>query len=173
MSKIKFVKTEFPGIFLVETKLFIDERGGLTKYFQSDLFHKFLFSIDDVYTTISSRDVIRGMHHQIDPYGQMKLVSCLSGAFYDVAVDLRFGSPTYNKIFTYKLESLNNISILIPAGFSHGTYSVEDNSIMLSICSGKYMPEYESGFNMHSLGLPFVSKEATISEKDKRFPNLF
>jgi len=171
MSIIKFLKTDFPDVFLVETNLFIDERGELTKYFQSDLFDKLPFSVDDVYTTRSSRDVIRGMHHQISPYGQMKLISCLAGAFYDIAVDLRFDSPTYNKIFSYELDSRKKISILIPAGFSHGTYSLDDNSIMLSICSGKYLPEYESGFNMHSLKLPFVSKKAICSEKDKKLPS--
>jgi len=166
MNKIKLIKTDFFGLYLVETKLFLDARGSLQKYFESDLFSQIGFSVDDIYTTKSHRDVIRGMHHQIEPYGQVKFVSCLAGSFFDVALDLRRESKTYGKVFTCKLESSKNLSIIVPSGFSHGTYSLQDDSIMLSICSGQYIPHQESGFNMRSLNLPFVKKNATLSEKD-------
>jgi dTDP-4-dehydrorhamnose 3,5-epimerase len=158
-------------LYLVETKLFLDARGSLQKYFESDLFSKLDFSVDDIYTTHSHRNVIRGMHHQIEPYGQVKFVSCVAGSFFDVALDLRRKSKTYGKVFTCKLESSKNLSVIVPSGFSHGTYSLQDDSIMLSICSGQYIPHQESGFNMRSLNLPFVKKNATLSEKDILLPD--
>ena len=90
------------------------------------------------------------MHHQNEPHGQTKIISCLTGSFYDVAIDLRENSETYLKIFTYKLTHLSDESILVPSGFSHGIYTLEDKTLMLSICSGQYLPDYETGFNMHS-----------------------
>ena len=77
----------------------------------------------------------------------------------------------YGKYFCLKLSAEQNTSILIPAGFSHGTYSLEDDTVMLSICSGPYMPEKEGGFSMASLRLPFYKDSAITSDKDIMLPN--
>jgi dTDP-4-dehydrorhamnose 3,5-epimerase len=116
--------------------------------------------------------VIRGLHHQKAPYGQAKLVSCLSGSFVDVAVDLREGSQTFGKVFSYKLVAGSNDALLIPAGFSHGTLSLEDNTTMLSICSGRYMPEHEAGVDMKSIELPFDTTMSIVSIKDRALPDI-
>jgi dTDP-4-dehydrorhamnose 3,5-epimerase len=130
------------------------------------------FKVDDIYTTTSNKNTIRGIHHQKAPYGQAKLVTCLSGSFVDVAVDLRYGSQTYGKVFLYKLVAGSDDALLIPAGFSHGTLSLDDNTTMLSICSGRYMPEHEAGINMKSIDLPYDTSMSMISIKDRALPDI-
>jgi dTDP-4-dehydrorhamnose 3,5-epimerase len=169
---MEYKKTKFSDLIILKNKIFQDERGHLIKYFYSDFFIKFNFSVDDIYTTTSHNDVIRGMHHQKHPYGQAKLVSCLTGSFLDIAADLRKDSQTFGEVFTHKLVAGSTEALLIPAGFSHGTLSLEDNTTMLSICSGKYMPEHEMGIDMRSIKLPYCTKMSTISNKDSHLPTL-
>jgi len=169
---MKYEETDFKDLLLIKNNIFEDLRGNLTKFFFSDFFKKFNFKVDDIYSTTSSKNVVRGLHHQKSPYGQSKLVTCLSGSFVDIAVDLREKSQTYGRIFTYKLQSGSCDSLLIPSGFSHGTFSLEDGTTMLSICSGIYLPEHESGIDMKSIDLPFDMELAVISEKDKSLPSI-
>ena len=169
---MKYTETEFKDLMILKNRFFHDDRGFLTKFFYSDFFVKLNFRVDDIYTTTSHKDVIRGLHHQKAPYGQAKLVSCLSGSFVDVAIDLREGSQTFGKVFSYKLVAGNNDALLIPAGFSHGTLSLEDNTTMLSICSGRYMPEHEAGVDMKSIELPYDTTMSIVSIKDCALPNI-
>ena len=167
-----YSKTEFKDLLIIKYRNFNDYRGNLKKYFYSAFFDELNFKVDDVYTTNSNKNIIRGMHHQINPYGQAKLISCISGSFLDIAIDLRSESNTYGKIFQHVLNNDCNESILVPAGFSHGTFSFEDNTTMLSICSGNYLPEYESGIRMKTLSLDFNISDGIESEKDKALPCL-
>jgi dTDP-4-dehydrorhamnose 3,5-epimerase len=173
---MKFREQKLKGLFVFDLNEFKDDRGMLTKYFYSDLFNKFNFQVDDIYTTVSHENVVRGLHHQITPYGQAKLVTCLSGEFWDISVDLRKESKTYGEQFSYKLSAGKAESLLVPAGFSHGTVSLESGTVMLSICSGKYMPEHEAGINISSLNLDFLPgncvESLVISPKDKHLPPL-
>jgi len=164
----KFIATPsaFEGLVIIEKTSFRDERGVLLKHFQSDFEYFLGTAIDDIYTTTSHRNVVRGCHHQTDPYGQIKIVTCLRGSFWDVAIDLREQSATYKKVFTYHLDESSDISLLIPRGFSHGTYSTSDCTTMLSACAGKYLPEAESGILMSSLDLGFYTASAIVSKKD-------
>jgi dTDP-4-dehydrorhamnose 3,5-epimerase len=167
-----YTETEFKDLLILKNKSFHDFRGQLTKYFYSDFFVKLNFRVDDIYTTTSNKDTIRGLHHQKEPYGQAKLVSCLSGSFVDFAVDLRDGSKTYGKIFSYKLIAGSDDALLIPAGFSHGTLALEDNTTMLSICSGRYLPEHEAGINMKSIEMTYDTSMSKISVKDQALPDI-
>ena len=172
-SKFKFVSTEFDNLFIVKYEKFGDKRGFLTKYFQeSEGFFK-NFTVDDIYSTHSNENVVRGMHHQTSGFGQCKYVTCLAGEFWDIAVDLREESRTFKKTFTYKLDPESLVSLIIPPGFSHGTYSTKNNTVMLSVCSGEYLPEKESGLLMSSLNLPFYSdRDAVVSVKDLNLKEL-
>jgi len=169
---MNYEETEFKNLILIKNNVFKDLRGNLTKFFYSDFFKRFDFKVDDIYATTSKKNVVRGIHHQENPYGQVKLVTCLSGEFLDIAVDLRVGSATFGKVFTYKLKSGSCDALLIPSGFSHGTLSLDEDTTMLSICSGRYMPEHESGIDIKSLDLPFDLSAAIISEKDMGLPDL-
>lgn len=169
---MKFTEQKFKNLFVFELNEFKDDRGMLSKYYYSDLFNKFNFQVDDIYTTVSHENVVRGMHHQVAQYGQAKLVTCLSGKFWDISIDLRIDSNTYGQQFAYQLCSEKAESLLVPAGFSHGTVSLESGTVMLSICSGKYMPQHEAGININSLNLDFLSKKCVeslvVSAKDKQ-----
>jgi dTDP-4-dehydrorhamnose 3,5-epimerase len=169
---MEYTETEFKDLIILKNRFFPDDRGYLAKYFYSDFFVKFNFKVDDIYTTTSHKNVIRGLHHQKAPYGQAKLVSCLSGSFVDVSVDLREGSQTFAKVFSYKLVAGANDALLIPAGFSHGTLSLEDNTTMLSICSGRYMPEHEAGIDMKSIDLAYDASMSIVSIKDRALPDI-
>ena len=169
---MKYTETEFNGLVVLKNRSFEDDRGCLTKFFYSDFFAKFDFRVDDIYKTTSHKNVVRGLHHQQAPHGQAKLVSCLSGSFLDVAVDLRDFSHTYGKVFSYKLIAGSDDALLIPAGFSHGTLSLEDNTTMLSICSGRYMPEHEAGVNIRSIELPYDTSMSILSVKDQALPSI-
>jgi len=169
---MQILETKFKDLLVFENNIFSDKRGELRKYFISDIFTDIDFKIDDIYTTSSKNNVIRGMHHQIQPHGQSKLVSCLKGSFIDVALDLRKDSMTYGEHFTYELKSKENKAVLVPPGFSHATISLADDTIMLSICSGKYLPQYENGVDVRSIGLDMDLSRCIISEKDTSLPTL-
>lgn len=167
-----YANTDFKDLIVLKNRSFKDDRGSLVKFFYSDFFVKLNFRVDDIYTTTSNKNIIRGVHHQKAPYGQAKLITCLSGSFIDVGVDLRPDSETYGKVFSYKLVAGSDDTVLLPAGFSHGTLSLEDNTTMLSICSGRYLPEHEAGINMKSIDLPYDTSMSIISIKDRALPDL-
>jgi len=171
MKKFTIRETDHSGIYIVKRQGFFDNRGSLEKFYQKDIFDNLEFCVSDIYTTKSDKDVVRGMHHQRGEFGQKKLITCLSGAFMDVVIDLRPNSKMYGKTYTKLLKETDNLSLLISSGFSHGTYSLTDNAVMLSVCSGAYLPEYEEGFNMKSLKLPFYETYAVVSEKDLMYPD--
>jgi dTDP-4-dehydrorhamnose 3,5-epimerase len=163
--------TKFSDLVIVERRVFKDLRGELDKIFEENYVNS-QFVISDVYTTKSNKSVVRGLHYQIGTYGQAKLVSCLNGRFLDIAVDLRPRSLTFGEVFCRELSSDQPASILIPAGFAHGTYSLEDGTYVLTMCEGKYLPEYEAGIDMRSLGLNIDFTNSIISEKDKILPDV-
>lgn len=171
MKKFTISETDHNGIYMIERKVFLDDRGSLEKFYQKDIFDHLGFCVSDIYTTKSDKNVVRGMHHQSGRFGQEKLITCLSGAFFDVVIDLRENSKMYGKIYTKLLKEGDNLSLLISSGFSHGTYALTDNTVMLSVCSGAYLPEYEEGFNMKSLKLPFYETHSIVSEKDLMYPD--
>jgi dTDP-4-dehydrorhamnose 3,5-epimerase len=173
MTKFKIENTTHPGIYIVKRLLFNDNRGALEKYYQKDIFDLYGFIASDIYTTVSNKNVVRGMHHQVGVHSQAKLISCTSGAFYDISIDLRVDSEFYGKTYYQLLKGGDHKSLLIMPGFSHGTYALENHSVMLSICSGPYLPEFEQGFNMKSLNLPFYNEQAIVSNKDLSYPNIF
>lgn len=165
-------KTEFQDLFLIKRSQFEDTRGSLRKLFFLDFFQKIDFHVDDIYITTSKKHAVRGLHHQIDPFGQAKMISCLRGSFIDIAVDLRKGSSTHKQAYVKTLTEGDSLSILVPAGFSHGTYSLEDGSSMLSICSGEYMPEHERGISIRSISQFSEDQKLILSNKDMALPML-
>jgi dTDP-4-dehydrorhamnose 3,5-epimerase len=166
------ISTSFAGVYIYSRNKFSDNRGHLEKLFMPYAFLDIQFSVDDAYLAISQKaDTIRGLHAQKNPFGQYKLVTCTTGQMFDVALDLREDSATFGHVFTHKLDSKKSESVLIPPGFAHGVYSLEDNTTMLSLCSRPYLPEHEFGISMLDLDLDFVRESAVIvSEKDRILP---
>ncbi len=148
----RFIVTELPliGLKLVERKSLGDSRGFLSRLFCSEElviagWSQPIAQITHTYTV--KKGVVRGMHYQIPPYAEMKLVSCIEGQVWDVAVDLRFGSPTFLHWHAELLSAINNRSLLIPEGFAHGFQTLTDDVTLLYSHSAAHCTEAERALN--------------------------
>jgi dTDP-4-dehydrorhamnose 3,5-epimerase len=173
-----FVSTDFPGLFIFEPVVFEDARGY---FYESYNFKVFLTQglKDDYVQDNQSRSaygVVRGLHYQLEPYAQTKLVRALSGRILDVAVDIRKGSPTYGKYFSIELSGDNKKELYIPKGFAHGFSVLSETAEVMYKCDAFYNKESEAGlvFNDPLLGIDWKipEKDAVVSEKDRVLPQL-
>ena len=150
-----------------------DNRGGFTKILEKDVFYEAgtEFSVQETFTSNSMKNVIRGLHFQ-NPNPQAKLVSVVSGRVWDVIVDLRPECTSFKMWEAYELSAENNLSIYVPRGFAHGFASLEDNTVMLYQCDGKYEKDADTGivYNDPDIGIkwPIDSDKVICSERDKK-----
>lgn len=171
-----FHVTEFPGLFLYEPKVFEDNRGYFFESYNEKEFSYANLSYDWVQDNQSKSQygVIRGLHYQQEPFAQAKLVRVLSGLIWDVAVDIRVGSPTYGKIFGVELSAENKLQALIPKGFAHGFSVLTENVEVLYKCDNYYNKESEGSIIWNDPELAIDWKipveKAIISEKDTKHP---
>jgi len=119
-----------------------------------------------------SRGTIRGMHYQKAPYAEDKIVQCLSGAIFDVALDLRPSSPTFGKWYGIELTDDNDTMLLVPKGCAHGFQALKDNTVVQYFVSQYYSPEAEGGIRWDdpAFGISWPIKRAVLSEKDSSWP---
>ena len=171
-----FNKTEIEGVFVIEPKVFGDNRGFFMEtYKQSDFEEaglKYNFIQDN--QSRSHKGVLRGLHYQ-KKYPQAKLVRVIQGEVFDVAVDLRKGSPTYGKWIGAILSAENKKMFLIPRGFAHGFLVLSDTAEFVYKCDEVYHPEDEGGimWNDPDVGISWpLEGEPSLSEKDKVHPLL-
>lgn len=173
---MKVVETGFEGLFVLEPRVFADERGYFFESFNSQTFKSSGLDFDWVQDnqSHSMRGVIRGLHFQKPPYAQTKLIRVLKGEILDVVVDLRHDMPTYGKSFSVVLSSQNNLQLLVPKGFAHGFSVLSEEADVLYKCDALYNKESESGilFNDALLGIDWqLTKDKMIlSEKDLVLP---
>ena len=175
MGKFKFNKTEIDGVFVIEPTVYGDERGYFmetyseVEFLAAGLNYKF---VQDNQSS-SRRGVLRGLHFQKE-HPQAKLVRVLSGEVFDVAVDLREGSPTFGKWVGELLSAENKKQLMIPRGFAHGFLVVSETAEFAYKCDDSYHPEDEGGVMYESCGIlwPKVDGELTLSEKDLKHPKL-
>jgi dTDP-4-dehydrorhamnose 3,5-epimerase len=149
-----------------------DERGFLSRIFCPEELKTFgwlgeIRQINHTYTSL--RGTVRGMHYQIPPYSEIKLVTCIKGEIFDVVVDLRNGSPTFLKCHVELLSEKNSKSIIIPKGFAHGYQSLSDDVEMLYCHSESYLPKYEAGLNPKDqrLAINWPLSITQISKRDE------
>lgn len=150
MNRFSVTDTAIPGLKLVERKMFGDERGFLSRLFCSDelLAVGWTRPIAQINHTLTVQcGTVRGLHYQRVPHAEAKLVSCLRGRVWDVAVDLRPDSPTYLAWFGANLSRENGCALLIPEGVAHGFQTLCDDVEMLYCHSAAYAPEFESGID--------------------------
>lgn len=144
---MKVIKTPIDGLVIIEPKLFRDERGYFFESFNQEEFEekvtKTTFVQDN--ESHSTYGVLRGLHFQKPPYEQAKLVRCTKGAVYDVAVDLREGSPTYKQHYGVILSEWNNRQFFLPRGFAHGFLVLTEEATFQYKCDNKYNKESEGG----------------------------
>jgi len=175
MGKFKFNPTKIEGVFVVEPEVFGDERGYFMETYSAEEFKAAGLDYDFVQDNQSSsrKGVLRGLHFQ-KQHPQAKLVRVISGEVFDVAVDLRAGSPTYGEWVGELLSAENKKQLMIPRGFAHGFLVVSDKAEFVYKCDDVYHPEDEGGVMYDSCGIewPEIDGEKILSEKDMKHPKL-
>ncbi|WP_405183473.1 dTDP-4-dehydrorhamnose 3,5-epimerase [Nocardia sp. NBC_01377] len=135
-----------PGAWVVTPRQFRDERGAFVESFKASEFEKATgrpFELCQVNCSVSAAGVLRGIHYTEDPPGQAKYVTCVRGAFLDVVVDLRPGSPTYGRWDSVLLDDVDRRSVFLSEGLGHAILSLEDQSTVTYLCSLEYTPEFD------------------------------
>lgn len=175
---MEITKTAIDGVLIIEPRAFADDRGffmetyNKERYLQSGVDGEFVQ--DNV--SVSKKGTLRGLHYQAPPFAQGKLVQVLRGSVMDVAVDIRFGSPTFGNYVSVELSAENKKQFWIPAGFAHGFVALEDDTIFSYKCTNIYAPEHDRGVLWNDTHIniewPFPEAELLISDKDKKQPSL-
>ncbi|MFO8235836.1 MAG: dTDP-4-dehydrorhamnose 3,5-epimerase [Bacteroidales bacterium] len=173
---MEILKTEIPDLYQIQPKVFEDNRG----YFFESYNQKKFKEIQLYYTFVqdnesfSSYGTIRGLHYQLAPHAQTKLVRVISGKILDVAVDIRENSATFGKWVSTILSEKNKTQLLIPKGFAHGFSVLSEKAVVFYKCDDFYQPEYERGINLRDKKLnidwQINPEEAIVSPKDKVLP---
>lgn len=173
-----FYTTGFPGLQIFEPIVYEDNRGYFFESYNEKIFQQ--QGLDTRFVqdnqSGSSYGVIRGLHYQINPHAQAKLVRVLSGAILDIAVDIRKNSPTYAKVFSIELSGENKKQLFVPAGFAHGFSVLSEKANVFYKCDNFYNKECESGirFNDPTLKIDWriPLEKLIVSEKDQQLPLL-
>lgn len=170
---MEVVSTDIEGVFIIEPRVFRDERGYFFESYSQREFEQKIGPVNFVQDNESKSTfgVVRGLHYQLPPYTQSKLVRCVRGRVLDIAVDLRKGSSTYGKHTAVELSEENHRQFFIPKGFAHGFAVLSDEAVFQYKCDEFYHPEAEGGIQIMdpSLGidLHLDPSEIIMSEKDK------
>jgi len=171
-----FIQTPIRDLLVFEPKIFEDSRGHFFESYNLKTFQAEGINIDFVQDNQSSSNygVIRGLHYQLNPYAQVKLIRVLAGSILDVAVDIRKGSPTFGKSFSVELSAENKKQLFIPSGFAHGFSVLSEQAEVLYKCNSFYNKESEAGilYNDPSLNIDWKTPagKEIISEKDLGLP---
>ncbi len=173
---LNIIESGIEGLKVFQTKIYRDERGYFYEVFSSQKFED--AGINDRFfqdnISRSRKGVLRGLHYQLEPKAQSKLLTVISGKIIDAAVDLRAGSPTFGKHFTVGLCSDDGKIIYIPKGFAHGFLSLSDDTVIMYKCGELYSPGHERGvrFNDPDLGIEwkYPAGEIIVTERDRQFP---
>ena len=175
---MKVLETEIEGVKIVEPQVLGDSRGWFVEQYNAARYKAAGIDADFVQDneSFSSKGVVRGLHWQAAPHTQAKLVRVVRGAVWDVAVDIRKGSPTFGRHVAVTLTGENKRQFFIPRGFAHGFIVLEDNTLFSYKCDNLYCPESDRGmlFSDPALGIewPKIDVEIKLSEKDRRHPTL-
>jgi dTDP-4-dehydrorhamnose 3,5-epimerase len=172
-----FTTTEIPGLLLFEPTVFEDNRGSFFESYSENVFKEQGINVRWVQDnqSFSLFGVIRGLHYQLPPFAQSKLVRVTRGKILDVVVDIRKGSPTFGKSYCKVLSAKNRRELFIPAGFAHGFSVLSKNADVIYKCDTLYNKESEAGimYNDAELNIDWKIpvKSVIVSEKDKQLPS--
>ena len=170
--------TEIEGLKIIEPQVFGDARGWFVEQYNAERYKAAGIAADFVQDneSLSSKGVIRGLHWQAGEHAQAKLVRVIRGAVWDVAVDIRKGSPTYGRHVSAVLSAANRLQLFIPRGFAHGFIVLEDDTLFSYKCDNLYCPQADRGmlFSDPALGIewPEIGVPLKLSDKDLRHPGL-
>jgi len=176
---MNIIKTEVEGVMILEPKVFGDDRGYFTETFRQDIFEEAVgHNVDFIQDneSKSSYGVLRGLHYQLPPFSQSKLVRVINGSVIDVAVDIREGSPTFGKHVAVELSGENKRQLFVPRGFAHGFVVTSETAVFAYKVDNYYAPEYDRGvvYNDPSIGISWGVdvEKLLLSEKDMKQPAL-
>lgn len=172
-----FTKTPLDGLFVIERNIVNDQRGTFFRAFCERELQEagFTDGVSQInYSLTNKKFTTRGFHFQCPPFCESKIITCISGEVYDVALDLRKGSPTFLKCFGVILSEKNYKSHYLPQGFAHAFQSLAEESSLLYVHSKSYNPEYESGVNVSDPRIDVIwpNKPQNMSTKDLNLPML-
>ena len=176
---MNFIRTNIPDVIIIEPTVHGDHRGYFVETFRADKLETFLgyklnFGQDN--ESKSSKGVLRGLHYQLAPHAQTKLVRVISGRVLDVAVDIRRNSPTFGQHVAVELTADNKRQLLVPRGFAHGFVVLEDDTIFAYKVDNYYSPQCDRGiaFDDESLNIDWIleNEELKLSAKDTTQPKL-
>lgn len=174
---MRLVATPIEGVHVVEVERHSDERGWFARTFDVDAFRGHGLELDVVQANTSHnarRGTLRGMHLQAEPHGEPKLVRCVQGAVWDVAVDLRAGSPTYGDWHAVELSAENARGFFLPPGIAHGFQTLTDDAVVEYLMGHRYVPEAATGVRWDDprvgIDWPAVDGERIISDRDRALP---
>lgn len=171
-----FTATPLPGAFLIDVEQRNDERGFFARVFCQAEFATQGLETDFVQINNSltmRRGTLRGLHYQIEPAAEVKVVRCVAGALWDVIVDLRSTSPTFGRSFGAEITAANRRMMYVPRGFAHGLLTLTDHCEAIYLVSGVYAPGLERGVRWDDpyFGIQWPSHPAVLSEKDRTWPD--
>lgn len=172
---MKIIATDFPGLYIIEPVVFNDDRGYFFESYRDEHFVRaglnLTFKQDN--QSKSTRGVLRGLHYQLKN-GQGKLVSCAYGEVFDVALDIRKGSPTFGHVYKKTLNDINHHAVYIPPGFAHGFCVLSEEAIFQYKCTEKYYPDDEYGisWNDPTANIQWPVDQPILSDRDLNFPTL-
>ena len=176
---MNFIRTNIPDVVIIEPAVHGDDRGYFVETFRVDKLEEFLgykISFCQDNESKSSRGVLRGLHYQLAPDAQTKLVRVIQGSVLDVAVDIRKDSPTFGQHVAVELTTENKKQMLVPRGFAHGFVVLENNTVFAYKVDSYYSPENDRGIAFDDSDLKIDWKiphnELNLSEKDKILPKL-
>jgi dTDP-4-dehydrorhamnose 3,5-epimerase len=173
---MQFKNVEIEGLVLIKPSIYTDERGLFFESYKMSEFQKHGIPsvfVQDNYSK-SFKGVLRGLHYQSGVHSQSKLIRCVKGAIYDVAVDIRRGSATFGKWFGVELSEENKLQLYIPNGFAHGFYTLSDEAVLVYKTSHEYVPQADKGiiWNDQDIAIAWQTTDPILSERDKRHPRL-
>jgi dTDP-4-dehydrorhamnose 3,5-epimerase len=170
-----FTETELSGAFIIDLERLCDERGFFARTWCEDEFAARGIALPPLQANMSSnptKGTLRGMHYQLAPHEESKLVRCTRGAIYDVIVDMREDSPTFGEWLGVELTAENCRQLFVPGGFAHGFLTLEDNSDVAYQVSAKYTPGAERGlrWNDPAFAIKWPAEPQLVSAKDRSHP---
>ncbi|MFD0961829.1 dTDP-4-dehydrorhamnose 3,5-epimerase [Paenibacillus chungangensis] len=174
---MKLQETSLPGVMLIEPKVYSDHRGFFMESYNFEQFAEHGVNtsfMQDNHSLSKDVHVLRGLHYQLHPKAQCKLVRVTAGEIMDVVLDMRRGSPTYGQWASFVLSADNKLQLYVPAGFAHGFCTLVPNTQVQYKVDAPYSPQHDRGIRWDdpALSIPWPTSSPILSEKDKHHPTL-
>ena len=174
---MRLTLTQIPGVFEVDSPDHTDARGGFRRAWCAESFAAAGVAFTPVQASLSTNPrahTLRGLHWQAEPHGEAKLVRCVAGAIWDVAVDLRPGSPTFRHWHGVRLDAAGGRALFLPPGVAHGFLTLTDGAVVSYLIEGAYDPASARGAHWDdpALAIDWPARPAIISERDAAWPDL-